>query len=255
MVVEASLDGILVAQEAGDLVSVLPVRSAGILPDDTQDLDFCRSKAWFGVWLDRDSAGDKGVTKWITSTSGHADHPDGGLITALGATGADIRPSGDGKMDPGDCYQQGLSIREHIMSHLPRAWRKHMVHKSAESTFAPGGVVKGGGGPDPEGQVQELAWSVKELGRLLSNAPVVCRYSDDEISIRAYARGMDGRWVRDDDGRLIPAPDWELTHWDHMREASRLFWHDGDVQEFLENHPDAARGISGKNFWAGMARK
>ena len=102
---------------------------------------------------------------------------------------------------------------------------------------------------------QKPAESVVRLGRLFRVAPLVCRYADDAIWIMAARRTPDGQWSRMDDGSLIPDPSWEMTHWDMMREASRLFWHDRAVQDFLETHPDARTGISGRNFWAGMNRK
>ena len=146
-----------------------------------------------------------------------------------------------------------------MLDALPRAWRL-----AADSTFAPGRASQGGGGT-PEAEQNKVAesparpddpaWSVRELGRLLAATPIVCRYADDGIWIKAVKRFQDGKWARMDDGSLIPDPSWEMTHWDMMREASRLFWHDAAVHEFLETHPDARTGISGRNFWAGMNRK
>lgn len=90
---------------------------------------------------------------------------------------------------------------------------------------------------------------------MLAQAPLICRYADDGIWIKACKLTADGQWLRSDSGELVHDLEWELTHWDLLREASRLFWHDPDVAEFLEQHPDAHLGISGRNYWAGMPRR
>lgn len=96
---------------------------------------------------------------------------------------------------------------------------------------------------------------VVRLAALMRVAPLVCRYGDDSMWIMAARKTPDGAWVRMDDGRLVQDAAWEMSNWQLMREASRLFWHDAGVGEYLETHPDARAGISGRNFWAGMKRK
>lgn len=243
IVVEAELDGILVAQEAGDLVSVLAVGSATNLPRDTRSVEFARSMAWFGLWLDRDSAGDKGVRRWLESLLG-GEAVDGGYVQALGVSGRDIRPVGQGKMDPGDCHKQGLSVRDIVRAALPRAW----AVSSAVTTVAPGSVIQG---DDPAAQKTgaEYAPGVIRFGKILAGTPIVCRVSDEISSIMAYRRRADGRWMQDEDGSYVQDVSWEMMHWAVIQEASRLFWHDPDVWAYVCAHPDAAVGISGKNFW------
>lgn len=237
VVVEAELDAMLVAQEAGDLVSVLAVGSATVLPRDLRSVDFTRSMAWFGLWLDRDQAGDKGVHRWLESSAG--DVADGGYVSSIGAAGQDIRPQGDGKMDPGDCFRAGLSVREAITAALPRAWRV--------STFA-SGQKKQGAAPEAEKE-RVVPDSVRRFGKILSAAPIVCRVGGDSSSIMAARRDAAGKWVRAESGGLVQDTAWEFAHWSVMREAARLFWHDPDVWTHVESHPDAAVGISGRNFW------
>lgn len=248
IVVEAELDAILVAQEVGDIAAVLAVGSASVLPEDTRSVAFCRSMSWFGLWLDRDAAGDKGLRRWTEATG---EHVDGGFAQALDAGAADIRPSGEGKQDPGDCHAAGLSIRKHVCAALPRAWQS-----AGRLTASSGEGFQGGGGtPAAEQKSAEPAWSVRDFGRILAQAPLICRYADDCIWIKACKLDAHGQWLRSDAGELVHDLEWELTHWDLVREASRLFWHDPDVAEFLEQHPDAHLGISGRNYWAGMSRR
>lgn len=245
IVIEAALDAILVAQEAGDLVDVIAVRAAKNLPADVQDVDTARAIAWFGLWLDRDAAGDGGTTKWMASTTGDRGKQDGGFVQAIGASAADIRPQGQGKMDPGDCHKAGLSIRQHILDHLPRAWRP----RAESPTVAPGRSHLGTGENKP--QSVQLHPDVVEFGRLLEKCPLLAIVSDECVSLKAMRRNAQGV--------LIPDAVWETKHWSVMAHADRLFWAMGQersaVQDFLETHPDARTGISGRNYWAGMNRK
>ena len=239
------LDAILVAQEAGDLVDVIAVRAAKNLPADVQDVDTARAIAWFGLWLDRDQAGDGGTTKWMTSTAGDRGKADGGFVQAIGASAADIRPQGQGKRDPGDCHKAGMSIRQHILDHLPRAWRP----RAESPTVAPGRSPLGSGEKKPLSM--QIHPDVIEFGRLLEKCPLVATVSDECVSLKAMRRNAQGA--------LVPDAIWETKHWSVMAHADRLFWAMGQersaVQDFLETHPDARTGISGRNFWAGMNRK
>jgi len=243
VLVEAELDAILLAQAAGDIVTVVALGAAQTRPHDPESHRVVSTAAWVGLWLDRDEAGDKAVRTWTTSTR-KADEPtDGGLAAALGIDAEDIRPQGQGKMDPGDAHAQGLDIRAHILSSVPAAWR---IGHSAN------GQQHRGAGTEPVESAESggPAAGVVQLSALLRVAPIVCRYDDDAMWIMAARRGPDGRWVRREDGGLQQDSAWEMANWQMMREASRLFWHDPDVQAFLEAHPDARAGISGRNFWA-----
>ena len=248
VLVEAELDAIFLAQEVGDIVTVVALGSAQTRPHDANSHRTVSTAAWVGLWVDRDDAGDAAVRAWTVSTRKPDQPDDGGLAAALGIDVADIRPRGEGKMDPGDCHKLGLSVRGHILRSVPPAWRVGPIAT---------GDAQGGGGAMPVESEERSgpAESVVRLGRLFRVAPLVCRYAEDAIWIMAARRAPDGQWVRQDDGSLVQDPAWEMTHWDMMREASRLFWHDAAVHEFLETHPDARTGISGRNFWAGMARK
>ena len=92
---------------------------------------------------------------------------------------------------------------------------------------------------------------VIEFGRLLEKCPLVATVSDECVSLKAMRRNAQGA--------LVPDAIWETKHWSVMAHADRLFWAMGQersaVQDFLETHPDARTGISGRNFWAGMNRK
>lgn len=223
---EAELDGILLAQEVGDMVAVVPLGSAQTRPHDARSLEMIQGAAWVGLWLDRDDAGDKGVASWLADYS----------------TAQDIRPHGTGKQDPGEFFKEGKSIREHVLRVLPPAWQIGPLPLSS--------TIRGGGVLEPE-RVERKAGpveSVVRFGQILRGSPIVCRVSDAAMTIMAMRkRAGDGQWEQD--------YQWEVSHWDLMREASRLFWYDNDVFAFVEAHPSAATGVHGKNYWAGLARK
>lgn len=248
VLVEAELDALLLAQEAGDIVTVVALGSAQTRPHDTRAHRTVTGAAWVGLWVDRDAAGDQAVRAWTVSTRKPDQPADGGLAVALGVDAEDIRPQGAGKMDPGDCHKAGLDIRAHILSSVPAAWR---IGPSVT------GSVQGGGGAAPMESAESAGPGpgVVRLAALMRVAPLVCRYGDDSMWIMAARKTPDGAWVRMDDGRLVQDAAWEMSNWQLMREASRLFWHDAGVGEYLETHPDARAGISGRNFWAGMKRK
>lgn len=246
IVIEACLDAVLVAQEAGDLVDVIAVRAAKNLPADEMDVQTARGIAWFGLWLDRDAAGDGGTVKWMTSTAGNPDKPDGGFAQAVGASASDIRPEGAGKMDPGDYHKLGKSIRQHIIDHLPRAWRV----KTERPTCVAGQKILGSGEENPP--KMKVHADVVEFGWLLEKCPLVAIVSEDRISLRAMRRNPEGE--------IVPDVSWEMMHWAIMQRADALFWAPGQersaVQDYLDNHPQAATGVHGRNYWAPLgARK
>ena len=238
--IEAELDAILVAQEVGDVVSVMAVGSATVLPKDDRSVAFVKGMAWVGLWLDRDQAGHKGVARWTERMDG--EKQDGGYAAAIGVLTQDIRPQGAGKMDPGDCHKAGMSIREYILSVLPRGWKP----RTAVSTFTPG-EGREGAAPASRRQEEEVSESVRRMGKIMAHCPLMAVVSDDVISLKAMKRLGDGR--------VVPDPHWELAHWDLMRQADALFWHDKDVFGWIEAHPAAATGVHGRNYWAPMARK
>jgi DNA primase len=95
-VVESDLDGILISQEAGDLLSVIALGSAQLRPDaDTHA--FLKAANGILLSLDYDPAGSA-QTPWWTSTYGPK---------------VKRWPVPVGK-DPGEAYQAGVDIREWI---------------------------------------------------------------------------------------------------------------------------------------------
>jgi len=223
---EAELDAILLAQEVGDIVAVVPLGSAQTRPHDARSLEMVRGAAWVGLWLDRDDAGDKGTAAWL------ADYQ----------TAQDIRPQGTGKQDPGEFFKEGKSIREHVLRVLPPVWQIGPLPLS--SAIGGGGVLE----PERVERKSGPAESVVRFGQILRGTPIICRVSDAAMTIMAMRKRGDGQWEQD--------YGWEVAHWDLMREASRLFWYDNEVFAFVESHPSAATGVHGKNYWAPLgARK
>lgn len=222
IVCESELDGILLAQEAGDLVGVLALGSASAKPRDAGALAMATSAAWIGLWLDRDAAGDKAMAWWLEEFPGKVQ---------------DIRPPQDVK-DPGDYAREVGPVREHMLGTLPPAWR--LPTSGAES------AKQGGRGALEESEKQsrrKVAASVAQFGRLLQKYPVVCRYADDGIGIRAV-KFEKGKWVED--------VQWMFDNKEIADRIWRLFWHDDDVDRYLDAHPDREQGINGRNFWKGL---
>lgn len=234
VVTEAELDAMLVSQEVGDIVSVVASGSATATPTDKAAADFVHAAAWVGMWADRDAAGDKGVASWLQ----------------LGRSVTDIRPEplapGE-KSDPGDWHKAGRSVRDHVLSRIPRAWRPRKTVRA----LASGGVLQGAGGEEVKADTKEvhgeikIAESVRKFGRFLEGNPVVCKWSDDTIAIRAM-KVERGKWVEDST--------WNHLHWELSQEIWGLFWHDDAVGAYLCVHPDREVGINGKNFWRGVTQ-
>ena len=104
VVVESELDAILLAQEVGDMVSVLALGSSSTKPD-TSVYDALQKADCILVALDFDDAGSKALAWWTEK---------------FGET-VDVWPVPEGK-DPGDAYKAGVDIREWILAGLPPAW-------------------------------------------------------------------------------------------------------------------------------------
>jgi hypothetical protein len=103
IVVESELDGLLLAQEAGDLVNVLALGSASLRPDGEAHARLEKAP-FILVSLDADDAGDKAAwTWWVTH------YPPEKLR---------IWPVPEGK-DPTDAWRAGWDLRAWIEGGLP----------------------------------------------------------------------------------------------------------------------------------------
>lgn len=220
---EAELDAMLIAQEAGDLVDVLAVGSATARPEDARAREFIQEAAWIGLWLDRDEAGEKGISAWTNAEPGSRD----------------IRPQGAGKMDPGEMFAAGGDVRGHIRGELPFAWKVALRNRDQrEASKGDGRTVLTGS--EKGARVPE---SVLEFARLLEKAPIVCIHSRSRVAIKAVKQER-GQWVED-------------YQWTHNNQALAdriwaLFWYDDELEKYLQQHPARETGIHGKNFWDGL---
>jgi DNA primase len=116
VVVESDLDGILISQEAGDIVSVIALGSASLRPDaDTHA--FLEAAETILVALDSDEAGSRQAWKWWPKHYG-----------------AQVKrwPVPTGK-DPGEAYQSGLDIRAWIVAGLPERIETKTAHTHKEA--------------------------------------------------------------------------------------------------------------------------
>jgi hypothetical protein len=101
VIVEAELDGILVAQEAGDLVGVVALGSASTKPDEQSSFFLNKSRHILNA-LDFDEAGAKYWHWW------QRHYPE-----------CERWPVQKGK-DPGEAFKSGVNIREWIKAGLPQ---------------------------------------------------------------------------------------------------------------------------------------
>ncbi|EFL50929.1 zinc finger CHC2-family protein [Solidesulfovibrio fructosivorans JJ]] len=105
IVVESELDGLLLAQEAGDMVNVLALGSASLRPDAEAHARL-ESAPFILVALDADDAGDKAAWTWW------ATHYPPEKIR--------VWPVPEGK-DPTDAWRAGWDLRAWIEGGLPPA--------------------------------------------------------------------------------------------------------------------------------------
>jgi DNA primase len=100
VIVESELDGILLSQEAGDLINVIALGSVNIRPDLTAHEKLANARSIL-VALDFDQAGMKSSHQWWLK-----NYPQ-----------AKRWPVPVGK-DPGEAYQKGLNLRKWIEAGL-----------------------------------------------------------------------------------------------------------------------------------------
>ncbi len=104
IVVESELDAILLAQEAGDMVSVVALGSSNTKPE-SEAYNFLKQADVILLALDFDDAGAKAISWWLD----------------MFGEKVDVWPVPEGK-DPGDAYKAGVDIREWVLAGLPPAW-------------------------------------------------------------------------------------------------------------------------------------
>jgi hypothetical protein len=105
VVVESDLDGILIAQEAGDLAGAVILGSATTMPDDYA-VKVLKESCHVMVALDFDKAGAAAWPWWEENVKDCMRWP-----------------VPDGK-DPGEAWQKGVNIREWIRAGLPEGLRR-----------------------------------------------------------------------------------------------------------------------------------
>lgn len=104
VIVESDLDAVLIAQEAGDLVGVVPLGSVHVKPDE-KATSILKKAAHIMNALDFDRAGAQAWPWW------QQNFPE-----------CERWPVPKGK-DPGEAWQKGISIREWIRQGLPPGLR------------------------------------------------------------------------------------------------------------------------------------
>lgn len=121
IVVESELDGLLLAQEAGDLVNVLALGSASLRPDAEAHARL-EAAPFILVALDADDAGDKAAWTWWTT-----HYPPEKIR---------VWPVPEGK-DPTDAWRTGWDLRAWIEGGLPPSCLPARQAKSVAPTPRP----------------------------------------------------------------------------------------------------------------------
>lgn len=121
IVVESELDGLLLTQEAGDLVNVLALGSASLRPD-AEAHALLEAAPFILVSLDADDAGDKAAWTW--------------WATHYPPEKVRVWPSPEGK-DPTDAWRAGWDLRAWIEGGLPPSCLLARAIKSAAPTPRP----------------------------------------------------------------------------------------------------------------------
>jgi DNA polymerase-1 len=157
MIVESDLDGILVQQEAGDVLTVISLGSAVIKPDD-QIHELVNQAEVILVSLDSDEAGAINSRWWV-------DHLPNARRWPM--------PKGYGK-DPSEGFQKGLNIKDWVLAGItapkPIRNQKQVITSADSLPSAPFTLIK----------------NREDLARHL---PAVI--SSSEMGIRAITTGLD----------------------------------------------------------------
>uniref|UniRef100_I2PWM7 DNA primase n=1 Tax=Desulfovibrio sp. U5L TaxID=596152 RepID=I2PWM7_9BACT len=184
IVVESELDGLLLAQEAGDLVNVLALGSASLRPD-AEAHALLEAAPFILVALDADDAGDKAAWTW--------------WATHYPPEKVRVWPVPEGK-DPTDAWRAGWDLRAWIEGGLPPACLPARPIKSAAPTPRP---EPAGQGDDADGTDPAEAWGDAPA---MEPGPFVAKGRHKALSraraskptpsmVRAYKAGR--RWILD----------------------------------------------------------
>lgn len=218
MVLETELDGMMVDQEAGDLVGILAMGTATSKPDaaGAENIDVADVLL---ISLDYDQAGTKGAGWWL-DTYGRRSV---------------LWPPPCGK-DPGDIHKR-VDVRAWVLSGLPPAYR---IGSSALHGSTKGEAPKTGNGAEKEaaavdeapqaeaGPAIELPPTVRELGGILEKYPIRLIVKTDRIAYET-AKNFNNKTVCD--------------------RISELLFVDPDCDQYLVGHPDDI--IDRRNFYHG----
>jgi len=233
IVIETELDGLLVDQEACDLVGVLSLGAASNMPDDYCHQHLAEALVILNA-LDFDQAGGKAWPKW------QATYPQ-----------AERWPVPVGK-DPGDACRAGVDIRAWVLAGLPPAWHvkistfaaQGLKRTQAQAPAQPQGdpipnpdpaltSTQNPPAPDPEPppaqpQGRNLPATVIELGDLLRRYPVKIINTEKRTAIEKPSQ------FRND---AIEA------------RISTLVFFDPDCRAHLLSHPEEL--VQGNNYLVG----
>lgn len=104
VIIESELDGVLLWQEARDVVGIIPLGSSSTRPDQAA-VKLLNQSALILNALDYDTAGAEALSWWDTAFPQSERWPVPG-----------------GK-DPGEAFQMGIDLKEWITSGFPSGWR------------------------------------------------------------------------------------------------------------------------------------
>ena len=210
VVVESELDGLLVHQEAGDIVGAIAMGSSSARPDAQAAACLANSVCILNA-LDFDRAGAHAWRWW------RAHYPQ-------------VRrwPVPAGK-DPGDSFKAGVDVRKWVIAGLPPALTVGPSALDGENKRGAPDVVNA----DKDGEFEEhkkpaalaLPPAVKQLYDYLQQYPVRVVQTEGRRSYQKLSSSID-----------------ESV----SREISSLIFMNADVADYLKQHPDSI--ITGRNF-------
>lgn len=214
IVVESELDAVLLAQEAGNLAGVIALGSSSARPD-TGAFAALRSAHFILNALDYDTAGAKATEWW------EKNFPDSVWW-----------PVPVGK-DPGEAYQQGVSLYDWVCAGLPAGWSVGPIpgkQVKKEKADEPTKLLLEKYGAADEQEKKGVPEAVSELAEILRQYPVSIVVTKERLTVRESQA-------------------WAWNNWKVAKRLSELVFMNQEVFNYL--HGRGLEVIDGKNILGG----
>lgn len=156
IIVESELDGILLDQQAGDIISIVALGASGAKPD-AETTRLLRSAALILLSQDYDDAGAKSLSWWLD------EFPQA------------IRWPVPIKGDPGEAHEAGIDLRMWVQSGFPKGWIIGQTLLDSKNQRKPA--------QKPSAD-SDIPGSVLELTKLLKSHPVAIHVTSRRTHIQ-----------------------------------------------------------------------